>query len=153
MPKRTANTPTDGAIKKVRAKSAYSFFVADFRKSKPDLKFGDVTKEAASAWATCADKTVFEAQAKAFNDARAPVDAKTKRPPSAYILFACDYRSKLKHEQPELSFKELSQMCGSKWKSMLEEERQGWQLKHNETAATAGDAGQDIGNDDLPDAK
>lgn len=51
------------------------------------------------------------------------------RTPSSYVLFSIDHRKVVVESNPDLSLGEVSKLCGSKWKTLSEEERIPWVTK------------------------
>ena len=56
---------------------------------------------------------------------RAKSDSKatSARTPSSYVLFSIKYRKSIVEESPDLTLGEISKKCGTKWKSLTEDER------------------------------
>lgn len=115
--------------KKPRAPSAYSLFVKECR-SNGTVTMGEgglseFSKACSALWKDHPDKAKFEAMAaekkKEMQEAAPP-----KRAPSAYIRFSVQDRTKRKLENPNLTFKELSQQCAAAWKELSPEEKEGW---------------------------
>ncbi|KAL9242921.1 hypothetical protein vseg_016878 [Gypsophila vaccaria] len=57
------------------------------------------------------------------HDKKKKDSSERKRPASAYALWCKDVYSEIKKENPEADFKEMSNLMGSKWKSLTVEEK------------------------------
>ncbi|CAD7703461.1 unnamed protein product [Ostreobium quekettii] len=135
-----------------RPKSAYMFFLAEFRqqwkKDNPDSKkVADVAKAAGEAWRGLAedqkakyevqsseDKAQYATAMEAYNQehpkphrrAKKERDpAEIKKPQSAYFFFLADFRDAYKREHPgdQPQVALMGKLAGDKWKSMTPEER------------------------------
>ena len=117
-------------IKKERAKSAYSFFAAQFRttltsEQKSGKSLGDVSKMCATAWAALENKGEYEELA-ASDRARLQAAAPPKKPPSAFIRFSSAERAKLKESEPGLAFADVSKRCAVAWNALTADEKAAW---------------------------
>ena len=120
--------------KKVRAKSAYSFFSSTFRTtetdaSAPKVSLGEMSKKCAEAWAKLADKSEYESMAEADRARVSSIRAETakpKRAPTAYIRFVTEERAKIAASDPSLSFSDLTRRCAEAWKALSTEEKEAW---------------------------
>lgn len=135
-----------------RPKSAYMFFLAEFRAkykiANPDTtKVAEVAKAAGEVWRslTPEQRAAYEqksvgakaqyAEAKRVYDNDHPRPqrsvtkekdpAEIKRPQSAYFLFLSDFRAQFKgmHPDQHLQVSEMGRLAGEKWKTMTEEEK------------------------------
>lgn len=63
--------------------------------------------------------------------ARAPKDPEApKRPKSAYLCWAAEYREELSKRVPKLTFKEISNELSRAWKSMSDEDKAPFEAQH-----------------------
>lgn len=135
-----------------RPKSAYMFFLAEFRANykiaNPDtIKVAEVAKAAGEVWRSLSaeQRNAYEvksvgakaeyAQAKRAYDDEHPKPPRAicrekessgiKRPQSAYFLFLSDFRAQHKVDHPDqhIQVSEMGRLAGEKWKSMSEEEK------------------------------
>ena len=60
---------------------------------------------------------------------RPRLDAHMSRGPSPFILFSQEQRGKLKAENADRSFGELSRLCGAAWREMPGNEKDAWKMK------------------------
>lgn len=133
MPKNapTSDAPTARIQKKKRAKSAYSFFMAEFRGTDEmkDVSLAEMSKKTSAAWKGMTDKSKYEEMAaNARQDTEHDSPPKSKKPPSAFIRFSMEYRGTLKEENPKMDFKELSVRCGAAWRALPQEEKDAWKV-------------------------
>ena len=128
-----------GIAKPPRARSAYSFFMAEHRGAgggdaaeAPSL--AERSRAAAAAWRALPDRSKYEAlaaesraaaaaaraAAPAGGEDGAPPAKKRKRPPSAFQLFATEERARLRAAEPELAFGEATRRCAAAWKALAD---------------------------------
>ena len=121
-----------------RAKSAYTFFCAEYAVQQADssVPFGEMSKRCSQAWKALEDKSKYEQMAEQARleaaaaapppeaaAESAPKAKKEKRAPSGYILFCKEKRPLYAGADPNLKFGELSKRCSEAWKALTDEER------------------------------
>jgi len=128
-----------------RPKSSFFIFVDDFRPTfkaeNPDAKQTEIVKAASEKW-----KSMDDSEKKPFNDEAAKLKAeydlvkppaakkakkgadgedKPKRPPSAYFIFAKEFRPTWQAENPDVrGITECSKATAAKWNAMSDSEKQ-----------------------------
>jgi len=126
-----------------RARTAFNFFLDDFReeykKLHPESKgVVEVTKSGSQRWKTMTDEEKLkyenmsaEAQVR-YKKAKEEYEAnegpkkfriagatKPKRPPTAYFMFLCKYRSDYREAHPDVKgIKDMSTAAGKQWREM-----------------------------------
>jgi structure-specific recognition protein 1 len=66
-----------------------------------------------------------------------PATEKKKRTPSAYILWTQDNRARVKKQNPEAKFGEISKLLGAEWKSLSADKKAPYEKKAASLKATA----------------
>ena len=121
-----------------RTPSSYVLFSMEYRKEVgtefPDLSLGEVSKKCGEKWKSMPEeeKAIWKSKADALKEEKkASVEPviKKKRKPSSYLMFSMDYRKEVAKENPSLALGDVSRLCGAKWKSLSEEEKQLWKDK------------------------
>ncbi len=135
-------------IKPKRARSAYIFFCNDKRQevSKRVNNNKEVLQELGRMWKNLSDKkkqkynemaeedkTRYEEEMKEYNEKHnldnSDKKSKSKRTPSAYILFCKDKRGDVKEENPELSMGQISSILGKMWKECSKKDKKKYMKK------------------------
>lgn len=125
------DAPSAPIQKKKRAKSAYSFFMAEFRGTDEmkDVSLGEMSTKTSLAWKALTDKSKYEEMAANANqDTERDLPPKPKKAPSGFIRFSMQYRGTLKEEDPKIGFKEMSERCGAAWRALSQEEKDAWKV-------------------------
>lgn len=125
--------------KKPRTASNYVLFSMEHRKTVVEqdnsLTLAEVSKQCGAAWRVLeiSEKQKWTEKAHELKRIRAEQEPtvedsppKKKRQPSNYLLFSVDYRKKVAIEKPGLSLGELSKICGCKWGTMSDDEKNAW---------------------------
>jgi hypothetical protein len=150
IPKEGYKNPKDKKKSKVksnspkRARSAYIFFCKDNREevSSSGVKNTDILKKLGKMWKELdekkkkkyvkmadQDKERYEEEMKLYVPEEGDVDDKkkkkigTKRSPSAYMLFCKDNREKVKTENSEMKFGDISKTLGQMWKELSDKKK------------------------------
>lgn len=138
---------TSKASRTPRARSAYQMFVSDRSKDLTEMSLGDRSRHLSAAWKTADEETKRvwqERAARAKDAARLAIESaaaqegaaatcsqavRTKRRPTAFILFSKHYRSTLPPTEDALGFAERSRACGAAWHALEEASKQEWRDK------------------------
>ncbi|RZC84890.1 hypothetical protein C5167_047670 [Papaver somniferum] len=71
-----------------------------------------------------------EAEKNEKNKKKKKKNPEMKKPSSAYVLWCKDQWAEVKKENPDAEFKEISNILGSKWKNVTEEEKKPYEEKY-----------------------
>lgn len=120
------------AAKPKRARSAYTYFVAQNRskiqEEHPEWSFKQLAKALGLAWKNCPDKAHYQKLAqqdkvRASKERAAAKAKKPKRAMSAYMFFVKDNRGKIAAQNSDLSFAEIGKALGLAWKNASDKAR------------------------------
>ncbi|XP_072026481.1 uncharacterized protein [Amphiura filiformis] len=125
-----------------RAKTAYFFFLDDFRKSYckdgdqiPKVKYraSEITKACGKQWGimteldkkpyadkAAEDRKRYESEISVYRKVRDP--DKPKKPPTAYFYFLTDFRAQMAGQKIEKG-RRLTEICGEEWNKLTEEQK------------------------------
>ena len=115
----------------------------NLKAKKPDLKFGELTKELTDQWKSLSekDKKEWEDKAAAEKDRynkemqeagllkNKPEKDGPKRPQSAFFLFQADARERIKKENPDIKQTELLKKTGAEWRDLDEKKKAVYEKK------------------------
>merc|ERR1712179_225585 len=126
--------------------SAYFLFSQEERlkvkEENPEFSIIDVAKETGRRWATV-DPLLKATYEKKYQEAKELYDIEMgpyktqkkkdpkapKQPMSAYFIFSAEQRSKVKDENPSLSFTEIARELGRRWGDLIPSEKQKYQAR------------------------
>lgn len=121
-----------------RAKTAYFFFLDDFRKSyckdgDQIPKASEITKACGKQWGimteldkkpytekAAEDRKRYESEISVYRKVRDP--DKPKKPPTAYFYFLTDFRAQMAGQKIEKG-RRLTEICGEEWNKLTEEQK------------------------------
>ncbi len=126
-----------------RTPSSYVLFSMNERKTimanSPDMTLGEVSKMCGVEWKKLSDvdrkpwvdKAIELKAAKAneLKELHKNDPPRKKRTPSSYLLFAMEHRKMVVVDNPGMSIGDVSKICGSKWKTLSDAEKQQWKDK------------------------
>ena len=132
-----------------RPQSSYFLFMNDRRpalqKEKPELKFGDLTKQLTEDWKALSEKDRKkyddmaakdkERYEKEMEDAGLKKEKKEdgpKKPQSSFFLYSADMRDKYKKSDPDLKFGEVAKKIAEDWKKADQKTKEKYEKKAKE---------------------
>lgn len=141
-------------LKPKRARSAYTFFVAEMRpeikKREPEMPFAEVGKALGAAWKVCTHKEHYNKLA-AADKRRAEREReqyeknKPKRAISAYMFFVKENRAEIQKRMPQLKFAEIGRLLGQAWRDLPDKSRYEMMAEQDKERAQREKAAQEAG--------
>lgn len=115
------------------------------QKDKPELKFGELTKQLTDDWKAIsekekkkyedlasADRSRYEKECEEKGLSKKKADDGPKKPMSSFFLFSADMREKYKKTHPDLKFGDTAKKVAEEWKKADEKTKEKYEKKAKE---------------------